>query len=302
MFRGAYRPIHSQNRMRDEGNIDLARESFFRRAPQNLKLLLRRRFEWMNDFIGPDDIGVEVGSGTGLSRNFIRAKALYLTDVADYSWLDYKHVDALDTPFADAQFDFVVSSNMVHHVARPLMFFREMERILKPGGKLIIQEINSSLVMRLLLRAMRHEGYSYDVNVFDEHVICNDPLNPWSANCAIPNLLWDDTARFERHVPMFSIVHQQYGECTTLINSGGVIAKTLYVPLPALAVRIMQGIDAALVAIAPSVFALQRQIVLQKRPLPALATSSSASASSQQRTRPKMKIFKRADTVAKSAA
>ena len=35
--------------------------------------------------------------------------------------------------------------------------------------------------MRFLLRLMRHEGYSYDVNVFDENCVCNDPADPWSA-------------------------------------------------------------------------------------------------------------------------
>jgi SAM-dependent methyltransferase len=232
-----------------------------------LELLVEKRYAWMNRYIQSDDVGLEIGCGTGVSRRFINAKRYYLSDVADYDWLDFKYVNALDTPFEDDRFDFVVSSNMVHHLAHPLVLFREMARILKPGGKLLIQEINGSLALRALLHLMRHEGYSYEVDVFDETCVCNDPEDPWSANCVIPNLLWDDEARFELEVPAFKIEHHRYREFSTLMNSGGVIAKTKYIPLPRWAVRLMQGIDTVLATTLPSVFAMQRQIVLEKRVL-----------------------------------
>jgi SAM-dependent methyltransferase len=277
MLKTSYHPIHSENRMQHEGDTSRARNYFLNDAPANLKLLVERRYSWMNRHIRPDDMGLEIGCGTGMSRHFIRSTKYFLSDVADYDWLDYCNVNALDTPFADAQFDFVVSSNMVHHVAHPLVLFREMERILKPGGRLLIQEINGSLAMRALLHLMRHEGYSYNVNVFDENCVCNDPEDPWSANCVIPNLLWDDRARFEREVPAFRITHHGYSEFSTLINSGGVIAKTTCIPLPRWVVRAMQGVDTALATVLPSVFALQRQIVLVKNgPVMRSATGNDA--------------------------
>jgi SAM-dependent methyltransferase len=265
MLKRCYRPAHSENRMQHEGDTELAREHFIGKAPSNLELLVENRYAWMNRYIHADEVGLEIGCGTGVSRRFINAKRYYLSDVADYEWLDFKHVNALDTPFENDRFDFVISSNMVHHLSRPLILFQEMARILKPGGRLLIQEINGSLALRALLHLMRHEGYSYEVDVFDETCVCNDPEDPWSANCVIPNLLWDDEARFEYEVPAFKIVHHCYREFSTLMNSGGVIAKTKYIPLPRWAVRIMQGIDTVLATTLPSVFALQRQIVLEKR-------------------------------------
>ena len=264
MLKRSYRPNHSANRMRYEGDIERARRYFLERASPNLRLLLKRRYDWMNHFIEPTHVGLEVGCGTGLSKQFIRAEKYYLSDVSDYDWLDFKHVDALATPFGDSSFDFVVCSNMIHHVAQPLVFFREMNRILRLNGVLIIQEINASLAMRCVLRLMRHEGYSYVPDVFDESVICNDPADPWSANCAIPNLLFDDVKRFERQVPDFEIVHRGFSEFTCMLNSGGVIAKTMHVPLPAWMVNMLYGLDAALTRLLPRVFALQRQVVLEK--------------------------------------
>lgn len=265
MLRGTYRPRHAENRMRHEGDTRRARRFNFDGAGHNLKLLLRRRYEWMNRFIDRQHVGVEVGCGTGVSTEFIRAGRFYLSDVADYEWLDFKHVDALATPFEDGSFDFVICSNMIHHLARPLLFFREMDRVLKPAGRLIIQEINASLVMRCVLRLMRHEGYSYEPDVFDEQTACNDPADPWSANCAIPNLLFDDRRRFEQHVPQFHIIHNGFSEFATMLNSGGVIAKTAYVPLPKLLVNALHGVDCVLVRLFPHVFAMQRQVVLEKR-------------------------------------
>jgi hypothetical protein len=63
-------------------------------------------------------------------------------------------------------------------------------RKLKPGGRIIIQDIYTSTIMKVALRVMRHEGWSEEVNVFDRAAVCNDPDDPWSANCSIPKLLF----------------------------------------------------------------------------------------------------------------
>ena len=97
-----------------------------------------------------------------------------LTDFSDHEWLDVKQVDALHTPFGDASFDFVIASNMIHHLAHPLWFFAEVRRILKPGGRLIVQDVHNT-IFRSALRIQHHEGYDYNVSVFDENAICTDP-------------------------------------------------------------------------------------------------------------------------------
>jgi SAM-dependent methyltransferase len=259
-----YRPARADNRMHGEGDVRAARENFFARRGGNLEFLLRRRYEWMNEYIQPSDRGIEIGCGTGVSKLFIRAAEHRLTDYADHEWIDVKNVDALATPFPDAEFDFVVSSNMIHHVPQPLQLFAEMRRILKPGGFLLVQEINASLSMRLVLRLMRHEGYAFDANVFDPDEICTDPKDLWSANCAIPNLLFDDRAEFERNIPFFRIERSTFSEFFLFLNSGGVIAKTVSVPLPQFALRALERVDQLLAGSLPQVFALQRQIALRK--------------------------------------
>jgi ubiquinone/menaquinone biosynthesis C-methylase UbiE len=248
--------------MKDEGDVRKARDNFYNNSSQNLRLLLENRYKWMNQFISNDHNGIEVGCGTGISKEFIQAKSFQLTDKENYDYLDIKNVDALNTPFEDSSFHFVISSNMIHHLPNPTLFFKEMNRILINGGVLLIQEINASLLMRILLNLMKHEGYSYDVDVFDETCICTDKEDLWSANCAIPNLLFDDPKIFEEKISFFKIEYTSFDECLSFINSGGVIAKTAYISLPKFLIKSIQKFDKIL-CLFPRLFALQRQIVLK---------------------------------------
>ena len=256
---------HSANRMKYEGDVERARNYYFTKAPANLKFLLKKRFDWMNSYIKEGDSGIEVGCGTGLSKLFIKSKDFKITDYAKHDWLDEQMVDALNTPYADVSLDFVVSSNMIHHVPYPIRFFKEMDRILKPGGFVIIQEINASWCLRYFLKLMRHEGYDFTVDVVDETLICTDPNDLWSANCAIPNLLFDDVASFEKEVPFFSIEHTGFSEFLLFLNSGGVISKTVCIPLPKFLLTMIDRIDNFLIGLSEQTFALERQIVLKKR-------------------------------------
>ena len=251
--------------MSHEGDVTAARTRFLDNKNKNVRYLLERRYQWMNSFIDNSDEGIEVGAGAGVSRSFIRGARRYqLTDFSKHNWLDVKDVDALNVPFADADFDFVVTSNMIHHVPYPMQFFEEMARILKPGGRLIIQEIHASLLTRLALRLMRHEGYDSKVNVFERDSICTDPDDLWSVNCYIPRLLFDDFKKFHRKVSDFRCIHHSYSECLLFLNSGGVIAQTKYVPLPKWGLVFIDRLDRLLVRLLPNVFAMQRQIVLEK--------------------------------------
>jgi SAM-dependent methyltransferase len=262
--RPAYRPRAGENRMTGPSDVVRARQMFLERPSNNLRVLVRNRYEWMNQFIGPEDRGVELGSGAGLSREFIRCKEFLLSDFSDHEWLDVKHVDALHTPFQDASFDFAIVSNMIHHLAHPLRFFAEMRRILKPGGRLIVQDVHNTIFFRLALRLQRHEGYDYNVSVFDDDAICTDPDDLWAGNNAIVDLLLEAEDRFAQAVPYFRKIHHVPCEFLTFLNSGGVTAKTGYLPLPVPIMRAVDAFDRKLTAAFPRIFALQVQLVFEK--------------------------------------
>jgi hypothetical protein len=118
--------------------------------------------------------------------------------------------------------------------------------------------------MRAALRLQRHEGYDYNVDVFDDAAICTDPADPWAGNNAIVDLLLEDEPRFFQAIPQFREVYRSHSEFLTLLNSGGVIARTVYVPLPMPLMRVVDAVDRVLTRKFPGALSSQVQLVLQK--------------------------------------
>lgn len=255
---------HSENKMSQEGDILSARKYFFSKKNKNLYFLLKERYSWMNKFINETDLILELGSGASLLKNFIDSKNLKTSDYTNYDFLDFKNVDATKTNFNDSQFDKVISSNLIHHLAYPLKHFREVSRILKPKGYYIIQEGNCSLLCQFFIMLMRHEGYDFNTNPLNENEPCNDKDDLWSANAATPNLIFNNFDKFNNQINNdFKILKHSYGEILCYLNSGGVIAKTKYIPMNKFCFNIISKID-RLLSFFPKIFPLQQSIVLQK--------------------------------------
>lgn len=256
-------PDHSENRMKNEGDVGGARKRFLQTRFRNLEALLKQRYTWMNEYLRPGDRVVEFGCGAGFSRLYLNAENLILTDYLMNEWVDVR-ADAMTPPFRPNSLDVIVCSHMVHHMAHPVTFFRNVHPLLKPGGRILIQDLNTSLLLRALLAAMRHEGWSYDVDVFDDLTATNDPSDPWSANCAIPELLFRSSTEFESKVGGYRVVLNELNECLLFPLSGGVIAKTPMPELPAFFLTLVARTDRVLAGVLPSVFALGRSVVLEK--------------------------------------
>ena len=114
------------NRMKSIANTKIARDLYYKSGSNNLRFLLNKRFSWMNKFIKENDHGIEVGSGAGFSKEFITNKNFKLTDLGDDEHLDHKNIDAQKTGFKDNTLDFVIASNMIHHIPYPIKFFKEI--------------------------------------------------------------------------------------------------------------------------------------------------------------------------------
>ena len=260
-----YFPSHNQNRMKNEGNIKAARESFLHTKNKLLFQLVKQRFIWMNNYI-PSDAQqiIELGCGAGLSKLFIHNEKLILTDVINNDWVD-KIEDALNLDYPPNSLDVIICSHMIHHIAKPAKFFDKISEILNSGGVIIIQDIYTSWIMKLVLRIMRHEGWSDYVDVFNRNMICNEPSDPWSANCSIPKLLFSDKVLFEKEFPNLELIRFSKNECFMFLLSGGVIAKTHYLPVGNLGVKLVSYIDRLLIKIFPSLFACGISVVLRKK-------------------------------------
>ena len=102
--------------------------------------------------ISPTDDVLECACGTGLLSGVIakRCKSLTATDFSakmlartrkkygQYPHVQFEQADILHLPYSDARFDAVVAANVIHLLDNPHQALRELDRVCKPGGKLII--------------------------------------------------------------------------------------------------------------------------------------------------------------------
>lgn len=260
-WKRSYVPGAGADRLAGHGDYAATRQRFYSRPHSNLRFLIRQRYEWMNAWLSAQDHVVELGAGPGLSREYLKAGRLEITDVLDNPWLD-RRVDAMALPYAPGSLDAVICSHMIHHVPRPVALIRSIQAALKPGGRLLINESNASLCHRLMMWVMRHEGWSYDVDVYDEAASTKDRPDPLAGNNAVADLLFGDRGRFEAAFPDLSIVHDRYIEMLVFLLSGGVGGQVFTVELPEPALRSIAKADQLITASLPGLFAFARQVVL----------------------------------------
>ena len=255
----------NQNRMRKVGDVDEAVKYFDSKKNKNLYFLIKNRYEWMNKFIEANDEGIEMGAGAGLSKKFILNKNLKISDFSRGKHLDFKNIDAQNTGFTDNSYDFVIAANMLHHIPYPIKFFKEMHRILKKEGKLIIQEANCSIVFQIITIIMKHEGFDFTKDAWSDTSPVTDDDDLWAGNIAVPHLIFDDLEIFNKYLRKhFRIEKESFSECFIFLNSGGVCSKTFYVPLNNFLLKLIHKIDNILTKLFPKVFAMGRRVVLRK--------------------------------------
>ena len=254
------------NRMKSIANTKVARDLYYSSKSKNIKFLLDKRFGWMNSFIQQNDRGIEVGSGAGFTKDFIKNKNFMLTDLGNDAHLDYKNIDAQNTGFESNSLNFVIASNMIHHIPYPIKFFKEMNRILKKNGKLIIFESYCSIFFQLATMIMKHEGFDFTLNVWDEKNPKSDEENAWHGNIAVHHLIFDNKKNFEKNLGhLFKIEYEKLTECLIFLNSGGVTSKTACIPMNNFFLNLLHSLDKFLVKCFPSIFCMGRRIVLVKK-------------------------------------
>ena len=80
-------------------------------------------------------------SGVDLTAEFVRVAEMLTRLTGFVGRVDYRQGDALDLPFESESFEVVWSQNAALNIADRDRLYREMRRVLQPGGKLALQEV-----------------------------------------------------------------------------------------------------------------------------------------------------------------
>ena len=104
------------------------------------------------DVIEPGSTVLECACGTGLLSGVIAARcsSLTATDFSEkmlrrarkkfknHSNITFETANILHLPYPDGRFDAVVAANVIHLLDDPNAALRELDRVCRPGGRLII--------------------------------------------------------------------------------------------------------------------------------------------------------------------
>ncbi|HZL30467.1 MAG TPA: class I SAM-dependent methyltransferase [Pseudolabrys sp.] len=128
---------------------------------------------------------IEIGSGIGSLKK--RLGNVVTTDVQHAPWLDCV-ADAQKLPFAEGIASNIVMVDVLHHIEFPAIFFREAERVLKPGGRILMVEPAITWGSTLFYRFLHHEPVRTSTNPLG----IGTPYpkrNPYDSNQAIPTMI-----------------------------------------------------------------------------------------------------------------
>jgi ubiquinone/menaquinone biosynthesis C-methylase UbiE len=115
-------------------------------------------------FVGPDSQVLDIGAGAGIvsEMNFKDvAKRVAGVDpderVVDNPYLHDAHIGTGEKlPFDDETFDVAFADNVMEHLENPQKVFREINRVLKPGGVFLGKTPNAWHYMPLIARTTPH--------------------------------------------------------------------------------------------------------------------------------------------------
>ncbi len=241
------------------------RDRILQSRNQNLIYLLERRFSWMKKYIKGKKVIVELGSGNGCIKKIIDNKKIILTDIIKYPWID-KKVDMMKVNLGKKylnKVDIFIINHSLHHCSSPFKTLKKISHYLKKNGFILINEPETSFFLKLIQILIDDESWSLKTNVFSTKNIFN-PKSPWISNTAVAQLMFKDNQRFHKHFPQYKIIKNKLSEFFIFLNSGGVNSSFFHIKFSKPILKLINIIDQILIFFSPSIFALNRSIVLKK--------------------------------------
>jgi len=201
---------------------------------------------------------LEVGGGSGNLKDF--ANLVVSTDIVEMPWLDVV-ADAQALPFESASFSNIVGVDVLHHIERPKLFLTEAQRVLHPGGRIILIEPAITPMSWAFYRFFHPEPVVMSADPLENGRI--DPNRPpFDANQAIPTLLFGrHRKRLNQLFPDLKIVRLEWLSLFAYPLSGGFRPWCLF---PAACIGPMLNFERLLAGWVGRIMAFRRLIVIEK--------------------------------------
>jgi len=175
---------------------------------------------------------LEIGSGGGFFQDYF--PNLIQSDIAPVANITLV-CNAEKLPFLDNSISAVVMMNVLHHIPDCAEFFNHANRVLKPGGKIIMLEPATTIFSKIIYKSLHHEPFDEyspkwkfkSKSSYDRMMDANGAL-PWA-------IFIRDRKKFESLYPKLQIRKVTSDSPFLYLLSGGLsfpqLAPTFSMPL-----------------------------------------------------------------------
>jgi SAM-dependent methyltransferase len=161
---------------------------------------------------------LEIGGGSGILKKYL--SKVISTDIIPLPWLDAAS-DAQALPFQKDSLSNIVGVDVLHHIERPQRFFIEAERVLKPGGRIVLLEPAITPLSYFFYILFHPEGVALQVDPLAEGPL-DSKREPFDGNQAIPTLLFQRYRdRLQEAFPRLKLIQVDHLSLFAYPLSGG---------------------------------------------------------------------------------
>ncbi len=176
---------------------------------------------------------VELGSGGGFIKDVI--PSVVTSDILQVPNVDVRF-SGEQMPFRDESVDAFLMINVFHHIKEPREFLRELDRSLKPRGRILMIEPANTAWGRFVTTHFHHEDFDPTA---DWKIEGDGPLS--QANGALPWIVFRrDREIFERGFPKLRVTAFEPQMPFKYLLSGGLSMRQL---LPGACYGLVDGIE-----------------------------------------------------------
>jgi SAM-dependent methyltransferase len=204
----------------------------------------------------PDKFSIrilELGSSGGITHDLY--PEVITSDIRNSSDLDAM-VDGMSLPFRDNSLDGIIAKDILHHLPDPLKHFKEVNRTLKAGAKVVYIEPNWNRLSRIIFTIFHPEPF--DSNQRDW---IRESQGPMDSNQALAQIIFErDIEIFRDMFPHLSVSISEPLYSLSFLLAGGVYSRSKFPAKMLVKLARFEGKS----KIWMKIFGLNRIIVLQK--------------------------------------
>jgi len=160
---------------------------------------------------------LEIGAGSGNLAGHLGE--VLASDIVAMPWLDVV-ADAHALPFANGSLANIVMVDTLHHLASPGVFLAETQRVLAPGGRLVMLEPGVTPLSGLFYRLFHPEPVDFSFDPLSD--AAPPDKDPAVGNQAVPERLFGrDRGRLAARFPSLTIIARRRLSLIAYPASGG---------------------------------------------------------------------------------